>query len=391
MAPRPLPFELIDHIFAQDVLADADLAACCLVSQDFLPIARRWLYLVYSVNILWQLGSGSDENIETWQPKSKMHFQSLKAHPHLATLVRQVKLDNLDEVEPGELGLTELISRDEVSRTVLELLAPVQAVDSRLDLATSYVKYLAKHRAILREVRGIELSTESFDFLAGCPNLSLLEVAWLWERDPTGTLTIPLRVLSVGTGPEKSLSSNAFSRLAAASHATLTTLRIAFNGSVRLDLSPFTALHNLWIDCQSKRRARLTSSALDPYLRDLASLISSAHTAQVLTLAPFWTKDVLFTDSTIADALPPSLRRLDVLHFFPLHAVDYLTAPSCSARLSIIGTCPTRGQHFAELFTLTRHCAEKGIELVMAREDFFGAAENLGERLKGWFDENRKW
>ncbi|GAA6021886.1 hypothetical protein JCM10207_004534 [Rhodosporidiobolus poonsookiae] len=387
MAPRPLPFELIDHILGQDVLANADLAACCLVSQDFLPIARRWLYLVYAVTTV--LVDEDSVSYRAWASKSEAHFQSLKAHPHLACLVRQFTLRKLPDEHADSEGLSEL-SEHAVTGTVLDFLQPLQAV--HLDSGGSrYLELLAKHRASLHSIGRLALDREGFDFLAECPKLASLQVTSTRRFEPARDCEFSLHKLSA-TDTIQSLSSAAFHRLTASSHETLTTLRIAFNGSVSLDLSGFASLHSLCINCRATTRVVSEPSSHPQYLRDLASMISTAGRIQILTLSQDRMSssngkyNVLFSDSTIADALPSSLRRLDVKAFLSLRTLSYLTDPSCPARLRIIGTRPTRGQDFFELFSLMQFCAGKGVELVK-----YDSTQNFGESFKRWFDDYKRW
>ncbi|GAA6026181.1 hypothetical protein JCM10207_001291 [Rhodosporidiobolus poonsookiae] len=322
MAPRPFPFELVDHILAQDVLADADLAACCLVSRSFLPIARRQLYLVYSANILWI--HEAVHSFEAWDPKSEAHFQCLKAHPHLACLVRRFTLGDLHNGHEGSAGFSQ-ISATEIAEISLDFLQPLQALEFEDD-AFSYLDLLVKHRASLRSLGRFAVDREGFDFLADCPKLTSLEVT--------------------------------------------------SNG-------PFEPAQGSVVSIPASRAG---------YLRDLAPMISTAGRIQVLTLSQFhmssptWKENVLFSASTIAAALPLSLRRLNVQAFLSLRTLSYLTDPTCPARFRIIGARPYLGAHFAELYGLVQYCAEKGVELVRTREDLFEAGDNNGEALERLYE-----
>ncbi|TNY20100.1 hypothetical protein DMC30DRAFT_398667 [Rhodotorula diobovata] len=378
MLPRSLPVELLKQILANDVLEQADLAACCLASRTFLAIARPLLYEAKALH-LWR---NKRATRKTWAWCS-----TIRATPEVAALVRKVRL-----IVPSA-GLSwprdEHVPTDAETPTLIsEVLEKCTHLEHLLGLEGSLHWKLPEPRPFLATLRSlfyILFDDDAYSILCHTPNLQHLGLTlghdWRVGVDPGAPApTFSLSSLSLVGGFWNERSAEVFSVTLAKSHASLRSLQVPTSDVVKglVDIAAFTSLETV----------SLSSAERDASAAHLLSKCGDFKTLQLRDVAGMTDEDdpALLPDLPLtAAALPASLKRIELPTSFGAYsgAVERLVdALPSHVRLDTLGVVPRRrhcegrdgdedqGDHDhedKEWVELDKRCRELNITLVESR------------------------
>ncbi|GAA6020119.1 hypothetical protein JCM10207_006261 [Rhodosporidiobolus poonsookiae] len=176
--PRTLPHTCVDLILSQDVLSDADLARCALVSPGFRDLSQRWLHRHLPIELGRDLDANDDEVPLLFTEWSWSQFKLVREQPRLARFVRRVSLTEATE------DATYTDARREWTGALAEALTYVCAATSpKVDLFP------------LPPIRSLRISLDEHE-PDDVPSLLLKSLSASAHRDVLRSLIIPLANLS---------------------------------------------------------------------------------------------------------------------------------------------------------------------------------------------------
>ncbi|GAA5835432.1 hypothetical protein JCM11251_005233 [Rhodosporidiobolus azoricus] len=403
--PPVFPAELISLILSDLTLEKADLAAACLVSRSFLPLAQEHLYH----DIRLEFVRAYIPTHSYLYPSRELHtrglLRTLQTSPELKLLVRRVSMGETGTVrdyrEDKPTDFTRLFS----GMTMIESLVFRDACETYADLFLA-----AEVDTPLRRLEAPDVSSTSHWQMIRRYQSSLRELV---VRRCSGTIRqaevpeVQLHLTSLDFDiPEvyhRSLAGRPPGCPAAlVSHSTLTLqrLRLRIPTSLFPPLSSFAALAHLHlhdlgppIPVFLQTRDDLTSHATE-----LLSQLGECHNLTRLTLAPSSTRTtspLLVSILSGTEPSSPSLNlglslppRLEVLNFLssalsPTQLLNIVSALPSATKLHALGFmeylpfAPKRGTGIGarggsggrvekpgEMQALREACRERGIRLV---------------------------
>ncbi|GAA5886757.1 hypothetical protein JCM5296_006393 [Sporobolomyces johnsonii] len=400
-----LPQEVLEHILDSNVLTNADLFRCSLVSHAFLKASRRSLYHWFTFGDLCETDEG--------QPSLRfstggVQLQAIRDAPELAKLVRAIQLP------PGGPPLgRERQALEDLGNALKEVLKLCPGVDwlrfHRMSAELVPAISLATRGRSLRMLEAGDLNIHTWRLMA--EHLEVKHFASASGRMFEGSLPpadaqLPsfsltsLSILGFSFFPVSSAGYGTLQRsffdFVHSSRGSLRSLTIPYQLDIVGDLSAFPHLRHLNLSCETGK----VWAAWTELLRDtdtlgppnpetcadeLVAFLSTGRSLEMVVLG-FDTKmspitlDELFTHHRLIRALPSVTR----IHFTHPDELDmtWLISLVCSpfaSRVREIGLCTKsydgerRGAMpaTAEMVAMAQACETRGVELVEAEKLWF--------------------
>ncbi|BGP51295.1 hypothetical protein JCM10450v2_007233 [Rhodotorula kratochvilovae] len=296
--PPHLPVELVERVVAEPSLRHSDLAACCLTSRGMLHAARTHLYSRTELRV-----AGT-----SWPVRTHMWYSTVQANPHLASLVRCIKIRAM-HLDPVIAGLVDVPG------------ATLRGITEAILSPCTHLEYLAGIGTILdppipfpfthslRSIGAVSLDEQGYQLLRLLPHLRHLSILSVDSPYPVNlhpgrpTPAFRLETLQISFDYEL-VSVDLLSALVSNSRASLQVF-LVFCATAEQSFPPLPSVQTLAI-IESANDVFVAAANSCPALRTLtlpgAPLAPSPSYAALAYLA----------DAPCVAAVPPHVTRIDL-------------------------------------------------------------------------------
>ena len=317
MSPT-LPTELIHHIIDEIPYDVTTLSRCCLVSKTFFSRSHPKLYGTFVIGIgvgLARARGDISDNTSRVRKSSIARMRSMNKNPVLISLLKFIRSSDvpLEEEEDDSLQIVD-ISPDLFVSTLISFYQK-SSNPPKLELLESCVrvKYLDRsdHLTALKiSISHLDNGTWNFLDKAVVPNLLHLRLDFAesyFVDAPPSNFAPPSLVSGEITG-DHITTVNHLRNLFVNSNRTLRRLRLPLQAFCRVPLHRFNNLIEFVVTNLGTDTPSLSVKLFLYFLRNAKAL----ETLSIYGESPSETYNSIFESGTLAKALPPTVRTLNV-------------------------------------------------------------------------------
>ncbi|BGP12143.1 hypothetical protein JCM10213_004708 [Rhodosporidiobolus nylandii] len=372
-------FDIYDEVLRHDVLSDADLARCCLVSKDFATAAHRSLYGELELSFATNVDENLDTLFQQWRPASLKRYEATRP-PHLARLVQSLVVSSGLADEQG----TPHVAVENIVEDTLAICVNVKTVSLGQENRQAVLPVLASSRQHYRHLRRLPLCDTLWPVLKQQKDLIHLEVDLLsdtlalaeLDRSLAGTFASPfrLRTLSIDSLFDR-LPQSVFGALIKGSLTTLTRLHMPYDPNLLRAYKIFPNLRELSLTIHHTEVPESTLSGKEAAGQMAITIMLLPPSLESFSLSSMSTNLWgMFAYPTIVELLPAKLKRLELAGKPTVADVEPLFACEKRPPIEVLGysLLIEEQDDFGRLVgqepvEVREKLAERGVKLVEAR------------------------